>query len=146
MPGRGTAARMMPVQRIEMTTRDMDVIADLMNDRYAEHRARVRVDDTARVSAGVRTVTAGPLDTALVRFRGFHYQADVSPPYAFLALLVLAGTGTICWRPGPLARHLPLARPDSAGPAAARDRVPLPRHLRPGLVTAVPLQHGWAAR
>ena len=146
VPGRGTAARAMPVQRIEMTTQDMDVIADLMNERYAKHRPRFWCDDLAQVDAGVRTVTAGPLDAALVRFRGFHYQADVSPPYAFLALLVLAGTGTICWRPGPLARHLPMARPDSAGPAAARDRVPLPRHLRPGLVTAVPLQHGWAAR
>src|SRR5215472_5015251 len=38
--GKGTAARVMPVQRIEMTTQDMDVIADLMNERYAEHRAR----------------------------------------------------------------------------------------------------------
>src|SRR5262245_1296003 len=33
VPGRGTAARVMPVQRIEMTTQDMDVIADLMNSR-----------------------------------------------------------------------------------------------------------------
>ena len=85
MPGRGTAARMMPVQRIEMTTLDMDVIADLMNERYAEHRARVRCDDPARADAGVRTVTADPLDAALVRLQGFNYQAEVSPPDAIVA-------------------------------------------------------------
>jgi hypothetical protein len=42
-------------------------------------------------------VTAGQLDAALVRLRGFHYQAEVSPPDAFLALLVLAGTGTVAF-------------------------------------------------
>ena len=97
MPGRGTAARVMPVQRIEVTTRDMDVIADLMNQRYAEHRARVRCDDPARVDAGVRTVAAGPLDAALVRLQGFNYQAEVSPPDAFVALVLLAGAGSMAF-------------------------------------------------
>ena len=97
MPGRGTAARVMPVQRIEMTTQDMDVIAGLMNERYAEHQARFWCDDPARVDAGVRTVTAGALDAALVRLRGFHYQAEVSPPDAFLALGLLAGTGAMAF-------------------------------------------------
>src|SRR6516225_3633029 len=97
VPGRGTAARVMPVQRIEMTTQDMAVIADLMNERYAEHRARFWCDDPARVDAGVRTVTAGPLEAALVRLRGFHYQAEVSPPDAVLALGLLAGTGTMAF-------------------------------------------------
>jgi len=97
VPGRGTAARVMPVQRIEVTTRDMDVIADLMNQRYAEHRARVRCDDPARVDAGVRTVAAGPLDAALVRLQGFNYQAEVSPPDALLALVLLAGAGSMAF-------------------------------------------------
>ena len=95
MAGRDTAARVMPVQRIEIVTQDMDVIAGLMNERYAEHQARFWCDDPARVDAGVRTVTAGALDAALVRLRGFHYQAEVSPPDAFLALGLLAGTGTM---------------------------------------------------
>ena len=86
---------MMSVRRIEMTTRDMAVIAEVMNERYAEHRARFWCDDPARVDAGVRTVTAGPLDAALVRLRGVHYQADISPPDAFLALVLLTGTGTM---------------------------------------------------
>jgi len=97
VPDRGTVARVMPVQRIEMTTPDMDVIADLMNQRYAEHRARVRCDDPARVDAGIRTVTAGPLDAALVRLQGFNYQAEVSPPDALVALVVLAGAGSMAF-------------------------------------------------
>ena len=97
MPGRGTAAGVMPVHRIDMATRDMGVIAGLMNERYAEHRARFWCDDPARVDAGVRTVTAGPLDAALVRLRGFRYQADISPPDAVLALVLLAGTGTMAF-------------------------------------------------
>lgn len=94
MAGRGTAAWVMPVQRIEMATQDMDVIAGLMNERYAEHRARFWCDDPARVDAGVRTVTAGPLDAALVRLRGFHYQAEVSRP--------MLSSRWSCWpEPGP---------------------------------------------
>ena len=45
MPGRGTAAGVMPVHRIDMATRDMGVIAGLMNERFAEHRARFCCDD-----------------------------------------------------------------------------------------------------
>ena len=97
VPGRGTAALVMPIQRIEMAIQDMDVIAELMNERFAEHRARFCCDDPARVDAGVRTVTVGPLDAALVRLRGFRYQAEISPPDAFLALVLLAGTGTMAF-------------------------------------------------
>ena len=94
MPGRGTAARVMRVQRIEMTTQDMDVIARLMNVRYAEHRARVWCDDPARVDAGVRTVTAGPLEAALVRLRGFHYKPRSARP--------MPSSRWACWpEPGP---------------------------------------------
>ena len=94
MPGKGTAARVMPVQRIEMTTQDMDVIADLMNERYAEHRARFWCDDPARVNAGVRTVTAGPLDAALVRLR-----ASIIKPTSARPMLTSRWS---CWpEPGP---------------------------------------------
>jgi AraC-like DNA-binding protein len=44
-------------------------------------------------------VTAGPLDAALVRLRGFRYQADISPPDAVLALVLLGGTGTMAFGP-----------------------------------------------
>jgi hypothetical protein len=48
----------MPVQRIEMTTQDMDVIADLMNERYAEHRARFWCYDPGRVRRAPRALEA----------------------------------------------------------------------------------------
>ena len=40
MERRATGAGGMPVQRVEMATRDMDVIADLINRLYVEHQAR----------------------------------------------------------------------------------------------------------
>ena len=78
-----------------MTTRDMDVIADLINRLYVEHQARFRCADPARVDAGARSVTTGLLEAAVVRYKGFDYYAQVSPPDDFLALLTLSGSGTL---------------------------------------------------
>ena len=58
MPGGGTSAAMVPVQHNEMITRDLDVIAELINQQYVEHQARFRCADPARVDAGVRSATA----------------------------------------------------------------------------------------
>jgi AraC-like DNA-binding protein len=95
MERRPTGAGGIPVQRAEMTTRDMDVIADLINRRYVEHQARFRCLDPARVDAGARAATTGLLEAAVVRYQGFDYQARVSPPDDFHALVTLAGTGTL---------------------------------------------------
>ena len=95
MERRATGAARVPVQRMEMTTRDMDVIADLINRLYVEHQARFRCLDPARVDAGLRAATTGLLEAAVVRYRGFDYHARVSPPDDFLALVTLTGTGTL---------------------------------------------------
>jgi AraC-like DNA-binding protein len=95
MAGSGTGTRAVPVQRIEMSTPDMDVIAELINQRYVEHRARFRCADPGRVDAGARAVTAGLLEAAVLRYRGFDYHAEVSPPDDLLALVTLTGTGTL---------------------------------------------------
>ena len=95
MERRPTGAGGIPVQRTEMTTRDMDVIADLINRRYVEHQARFRCLDPARVDAGTRAATTGRLKAAVVRCQGFDCQARVSPPDDFLALVTLTGTGTL---------------------------------------------------
>jgi hypothetical protein len=95
MERRATGAGAIPVQRAEMTTRDMDVIADLINRFYVEHRARFRCLDPARVDAGTRAATTGLLEAAVVRYQGFDYQARVSPPDVFFALVTLTGTGTL---------------------------------------------------
>ena len=95
MTSRGTSAGMVPVQRAEMITRDLDVIAELINQQYVEHQARFRCADPAWVDAGVRSATAGTLEAAVLHYRGFDYHARVSPPDDFLALVTLAGTGTL---------------------------------------------------
>ena len=95
MGGFGTGNTVVGVQRAEMATRDMDVIADLINRQYVEHRATFRCPDPARVDAGVRSVTAGRLEAAVVRYRGFDYHAQVRPPDDFFALVTLSGTGTL---------------------------------------------------
>ena len=95
MERRATGARGTPVQRVEMTTRDMDVIADLINRLYVEHQPRFRCLDPARVDAGARVATTGLLEAAVVRYQGFDYHARVSPPDDFFALVTLTGTGTL---------------------------------------------------
>jgi hypothetical protein len=78
-----------------MTTRDMDVIAELINRQYVDHRATFRCADPSRVDAGARSVIADSLEAAVVRYRGFYYRAQVRPPDDFLALVTLSGTGTL---------------------------------------------------
>ena len=86
MERRATGAGGIPVQRAEMTTRDMDVIADLINRLYVEHQARFRCLDPARIDAGARAATTGLLEAAVVSYQGFDYHARVSPPDDFFAL------------------------------------------------------------
>ena len=95
MAGAGTGNTVVEVQRAEMTTRDMDVIAELINRQYVEHRATFRCTDPSRVDAGTRSVIADPLEAAVVRYRGFYYHARVRPPDDFFALVTLSGTGTL---------------------------------------------------
>jgi AraC-like DNA-binding protein len=102
MERRATGAGGIPVQRTEMTTRDMDVIADLISRLYVEHQARFRCPDPARVDAGARAATTGLLEAVVVRYQGFDYHASVSPPDDlvgppddFFAPVTLTGTGTL---------------------------------------------------
>ena len=95
MAGRGTGPGVVPVLRIEMSTRKMEEIADLINRLYVEHQARFRCAGPDGVDAGAQSVTAGLLEAAIVRYQGFDYHARVSPPDDFLGLLTLTGTGTL---------------------------------------------------
>ena len=95
MERRVTGAGGIPVQRIEMTTRDMDVIADLISRLYVEHQASFRCLDPARVDAGARAANTGLLEAAVVRYQGFDYHASASPSDDFFALVTLTGTGTL---------------------------------------------------
>jgi AraC-like DNA-binding protein len=95
MKGRATGAGGIPVQRVEMATRDMGVIADLINRLFVEHEARFRCLDLARVDAAARAANTGLLEATVVRHQGFDYCATVSPPNDFFALVTLTGTGTL---------------------------------------------------
>jgi AraC-like DNA-binding protein len=90
----GTGMDAVPVHRVSMTTRDMDVIAAL-NQRYVEHQARLRCADPARIDAGVRAAVTSLLEVAIVRHQGFDYYCRGGPPDDFLSSVMLHGTGTV---------------------------------------------------
>ena len=85
MTGREPSAGMLPVDRVEMAIRDLDAIAELMSQLYAEHRHRFRCADPGRVDGLFQSVTAGPLRTVVNRWSGFDYGADISPVGYLLA-------------------------------------------------------------
>ena len=99
MAGRATDARAVPVQRTEMATRDMHAIADLINRQFVERRPRFRCAEPVRVDAGAHSVTAGPLEASVVRYKGFDYHARVSPPDDFFGLVTSSGTGILSTEP-----------------------------------------------
>ena len=94
MTSKVTGAGKVPVRRAEMSTQEMDVIADLINRQYVEHKAWFRCPAPSRVDAGIRLAAAGSLEAAVVRYRGFDYHAQASGPEDHLALVVLNGEGT----------------------------------------------------
>ena len=68
------------VRRDELATREMDVMAALINRQYVEHKAWFRCPAPSRVDAGIRSATAGPLEVSVARYRGFEYYAQASGP------------------------------------------------------------------
>src|SRR2546423_14116140 len=93
---------MVPVVRAELTTRDMEVIAELISHLWTERRARFRCEDPGRVSASVRSAVAGGLSAGLVRFGGFDYDAEISSGNGPYAAAVLPGAGVVTPPPGHL--------------------------------------------
>jgi AraC-like DNA-binding protein len=71
----------------------MDVMADLINRQYVEHKAWFRCPAPSRVDAGIRSAVAGPMEASIARYRGFDYYARASGPQDYLALVVLNGEG-----------------------------------------------------
>lgn len=73
-PGRG----MVLLQRTDLVSRDVEMIASLMRDAYAEHRPRFRFSDPAMVEAKNTSVAVGPLGAGSMYWRGMEYAADDS--------------------------------------------------------------------
>lgn len=94
--GAGAGPGMMPIERAELATRDMDQIADLIRQRYAEHRSRFRVVDPARAEASHRATTAGSLMAGCLRWQGVEYQlVNTQVEGALVGAVVLHGGGTL---------------------------------------------------
>lgn len=95
MAGRESGAGVVPVERAELVTQDMELIAELISQLYVEHRARFRCADPSRIDGSVRSATAGGLSACLMRYGGFGYDAHVDPPSDPHALVALQGDGVV---------------------------------------------------
>jgi AraC-like DNA-binding protein len=74
MPDTGSGG-MMPVERIDLVTQDMDMLTELVSRMYAEHQARYRRIPEVRPEASVRGAVSGVLRAGLVRITGVEYEA-----------------------------------------------------------------------
>jgi hypothetical protein len=84
-----SAAGTVPVERAELVTQDMEMIAELISQLYVEHRARFSCADPSRVEGSVRSAAAGGLSACLMRYCGFGYDAEIDPhtdPHAVVVL------------------------------------------------------------
>ena len=102
MAGRESGAGVVPVERAELVTQDMELIAELISQLYVEHRARFRCAHPSRVDGSVRSATAGGLSACLMRYGGFGYDAHIDPHSDPHAVVVLQGDGVVSRAPGEL--------------------------------------------
>jgi len=84
-----------PVERAELVTKDMSLLADLLGRLYVEHAALFSCEDQDRVDGEVRSATVGGLKAGLLRYGGFDYDAVVEPVDAPTAVTVTHGCGSI---------------------------------------------------
>jgi AraC-like DNA-binding protein len=84
-----------PVERTELVTQDMHLIADLLARLYVEHAAQFRCDDPAQVDGQVRSAAVSGLKAGLLRYGGFEYDAVLEPADAPTAVTVTHGSGII---------------------------------------------------
>ena len=89
------SAETVPVERAELFTQDMAMIAHLIRQLYFEHQARFQCADPGQVDGSVRSATAGGLSVCLARYAGFEYDADMDPHSDPHAVVVLEGNGAI---------------------------------------------------
>ena len=87
---------MVPVQRVEVATRHMDAVAELICQLFVEHRALFRCPDPSRAEAEVRTAAAGPLNAAQFRWGGVEYRvAEAAPAGGLSGMVVRRGSGVV---------------------------------------------------
>ncbi len=119
--GNGMAA----VERSEVLTRDVDLLAGLVREQYGGHTATFRCPDPATVDGQLHIATAVGLTAGWLGLGGIEYTAGLDPAPAPTTGVVLRGAGLITTR-----RHeqrftagdavmVPLDRPSSATMADA---------------------------
>lgn len=91
----GDSPGMIPVERAELVTRDMDEVSALIRDLYIEHDASFSCPDPAKVEGVVRSATASGLNASLLRYGGFDYSAEVQPVNPPMAVMCTGGSGVI---------------------------------------------------
>jgi AraC-like DNA-binding protein len=91
----GTEDPMLPVQRVDMITSDVDVVSAAIGQVFAQHRMRIRRDTRAPMDGCLRSAAAGPLNAGLIRQVGMDYQAQAGPVDGLLAAVVVRGTATV---------------------------------------------------
>ena len=91
----GTVPQLVPVQRTELVTRDVDLLAGLVRDMYVDHTHSFRCPDPERVDGVLRSGTVNELNASLTRYGGFAYSADVGPTSPPVACVYLRGSGIV---------------------------------------------------
>jgi len=90
----GNPAGRVPVQRVELATGHMDVMAEI-SQMFVQHQPWFRCADPGTVDAGVRIAIAGGLGAGQARYRGFEYRALGDPLDRLLAGITVAGNGAL---------------------------------------------------
>ncbi len=102
MADREPSAGVVPVERAELVTQDMELIAELISQLHVEHRAHFSCADASRVEGSVRSASAGGLCASLMHYGGFGYDAHIGPDSDPHAVVVRQGDGVISLARGEL--------------------------------------------
>jgi AraC-like DNA-binding protein len=93
-----TGNGMTAIERADLRTTDMDLLASLLREQYVGHVATFRCADPAAVEGQVRTATADGLTAGRIGQDGFQYTAHAEPAPAPTAVTVLRGAVTVTTR------------------------------------------------
>ncbi len=93
-----TGNDMAAVERAELHTKDMDLLASMFRQQYVGHAAAFRCADPAMVNGEVRTATAGGLTAGMLGYDGFEYTAYLEPVPEPTTVTVLRGAGSVTTR------------------------------------------------
>jgi AraC-like DNA-binding protein len=95
MAEQGSRSGAVPVERAELVTQDMDLLAELIRKLYIEHTASFRCPDPALVDGRMLSAAVGGLLASVLRYGGFQYSAEVEPVNPPTAAMCVQGAGAV---------------------------------------------------